>query len=492
MSAYTTFYKLKFTFLLIFSFWTHGIFAQSQDLNALLLQLNQTKIATDKIPLLNQIALFYQQQNAPRKAAEYFLQVYDIQKNINDAEAMSATLNNLANAYVIAGEQRGAILFYNELLKLKQKQQDKKGQAEVMSQLVNLHKTTQEYDKAIEYSLEILRLSSETNNALSIAEANNNLGFLFRQQGNQKQSLTYFERAISMYSILTQGATSSVEKIVALTNTGITYSKIKDYTKANYYYAQALDLAKKENLPIQTANIHNHIAANYFVAGNENNALNNVNQAIDLALKNKADDVLMMSYQLLSEIYQKQENFKESQTYDKLFQEVKEKIAQKERQKVQEALETQVEVERKENELKNLISEKERQSAALRQSELEREKQEKDLALRANELTILKREQDLQREQIKNQELEKNRVQQLLLITQQQVQAEKQKQAVTVLEQNKKLQEVQAREKQNEIELLETDKKLQNQQLKAKQEQLEKADLIRKFGLAVIGSNPLS
>ncbi len=487
MPKYITFCKLKFAYLLGLCLWTHGILAQGQDLNALLLQLNQTKTATDKISLLNQIALLYQQQNAPRKAAEYYLQVYDIQKNTSNDDALSLTLQNLGKAYVMAGEYRAAILFYNDLLKIKQKKEDKKGQAEVISQLANLHKTTQEYEKAIEYSLDILQISAQTNDAIAIAEANNNLGFLYRQIGDQKLSLMYFERSISMYSILTEGATNNIEKVIALTNTGVTYSKIRDYTKANYYYSQALDLAKSNNLLVQSANIYNHIAANYFVSGNENNALQTVNQAIDIAVENKADEVLMVSYQLLSEIYQKQEDFKLSQRYDKLFQEIKEKIAQKERQKVQEALETQVEVERKENELKNLITDKERQSAALRQSALEIEKQEKDLALKATELTILKREQDLQLEQIKNQQLEKNRVQQLLLITQQQAQAEKQKQALAILEQNKKLQEVQAREKQNEIELLETDKKLQNQQLKSKQEQLEKANLIRNYGLAVLG-----
>jgi 23S rRNA maturation mini-RNase III len=58
---------------------------------------------------------------------------------------------------------------------------------------------------------------------------------------------------------------------------------------------------------------------------------------------------------------------------------------------------------------------------------------------------------------------------------------------MAILEQNRKLQEAQQKEKQNQIELLEKDKKLQEEQIKAKQEQLEKANVIRNYGLVIIG-----
>lgn len=466
---------------------TATLFAQSQDLNELLSELNKTKDSKDKVFLINQIALLYQQQNAPKKAAEYFIQAYEIQKSGNDEEAISATLNNIGNAYKLAGEKPSAILYYNQLLQLKQKQADRKGKLGALTELANLYKESQDYNKSIEYSLSVLTLSSELNNAVAIAEASNNLGFLYRQIGDQKQSLIYFQRALGMYNVLTQTSTSSVERVIALTNTGVTYSKIRDYNKANTYYIQALDLAQKSSLPIQTANIYNHLAANYFIAGNTPNALTSVNKALQIAIENKADDVLMSSYQVLSEIYQKQEDFKEAQRYDRLYQELKEKIAQKEREKVQDALKAQVEVERKENELKNLIAEKERQTAALKQSELERTKQEQDLKLAARELELLKNNQALKDAELKNQRLAQERAQQLLVITQQQAQAEKQKQALAIAEQNEKLQEASQRENQSKIALLEKDKKLQDEQLKAKQEQLETANLIRNYGAAVIG-----
>lgn len=486
---------MRITYLYFFTFWlvllccinTRTLLAQNDELNNLLYELSKAPDAKSRVLIINQIALWYQQQNAPKKAAEYFIQAYQIQKNTNDEEAISTTLHNIGNAYKLAEEYQSAILYYNELLNRKQQQGDIQGQWEAMTELANLHKETENYKTAIEYSLNVLKLSSELNNAKAIADVSNNLGFLYRQIGDQKQSLNYFQRALGMYNILTQTSANSTEKIIALTNTGLTYSKIKDYSKAYSFYNQALDLAQQSKLPVQVANVYNHIAANYFAAGNINNALNIVNKAIPLAQQNNADDVLMSSYQILFEIYQKQEDFREANKYEIRYQELKEKIAQKERDKIQETLKAQVEVERKENELKNLISEKERQAAALRQSELEREKQERDLALREKELEVLRKNQALQEEQLKNQRLAKERAQQLLIITQQQAQAEKQKQAMAILEQNRKLQEAQQREKQNQIELLEKDKKLQDEQIKAKQEQLEKANVIRNYGLAIIG-----
>jgi serine phosphatase RsbU (regulator of sigma subunit)/tetratricopeptide (TPR) repeat protein len=461
------------------------LFAQSEDLNELLSQLNRTKDSKNKVFIINQIALLYQQQNAPKKAAEYFIQAYEIQKNDNDEEAISATLNNIGNAYKLAGETHAAILYYSQLLQLKQKQGDKKGEVTTLTELANLHKENQDYSKSIEYSLSVLKLSSELNNAIAIAESSNSLGFLYGQIGDQKQSLTYFQRALGMYNVLTQISTSNAERINALTNTGLTYSKIREYGKAGTYYNQALELAKQGKLPVQEANIYNHLASNYFIAENIPNAFTSVNKAVDIAQVHKAEDVLMSSYQILSEIYQKQEDFKEVQKYEKLYQEIKERIVQKEREKVQDALKAQVEVERKENELKNLIADKERQAAELKQSQLERQKQEQDLKLAEQQLAILKQNQALQEEQLKNQRLAQERAQQLLVITQQQAQTEKQKQELAILEQNKKLQEASEREKQSQIDLLEKDKKIQDEQLKAKQEQLETVNLIRNYGAAV-------
>jgi len=483
----TYLYFLIFCLALLCCIDARSVFAQSDELNDLLFELNKAPDAKSKILIINQIALWYQQHNAPKKAAEYFIQAYQILKNGTDEEAISTTLHNIGNAYKLAEEYQSAIMYFNELLRRKQQQGDIKGQWEAMTELADLHKETENYKTAIEYSLNVLKLSSELNNAKAIAEASNNLGFLYRQIGDQKQSLNYFQRALGMYNFLTQTSANSTEKIVALTNTGLTYSKIKDYNKAYSFYNQALDLAQQSKQPVQVANVYNHIAANYFAAGNISNALNAVNKAVVLAEQNNADEVLMSSYQILLEIYQKQEDFREANKYEVRYQELKEKIAQKERDKIQETLKAQVEVERKENELKNLIAEKERQAAALRQSELEREKQEKGLALREKELEVLRKNQALQEEQLKNQRLAKERAQQLLIITQQQAQAEKQQQAMAILEQNRKLQEAQQREKQNQIELLEKDKKLQEEQIKAKQEQLEKANVTRNYGLVIIG-----
>ncbi|WP_299463200.1 SpoIIE family protein phosphatase [uncultured Microscilla sp.] len=146
----------------------------------------------------------------------------------------------------------------------------------------------------------------------------------------------------------------------------------------------------------------------------------------------------------------------------------------------------------KENELKLLLKDKERQALALKQAKIEAQKKASDLKLRTKELELLKKNQQLQEERFKSQQAEKARMEQLLQFTKQQALAEKQRQKITLLKKNKALQElvlkkqaIEKKEKQKEIALLEKDRKL-------KEVRLEEAQKVRKYGLWIISLGTLA
>jgi serine phosphatase RsbU (regulator of sigma subunit) len=144
-------------------------------------------------------------------------------------------------------------------------------------------------------------------------------------------------------------------------------------------------------------------------------------------------------------------------------------------------------VEKKESELKSLIAEKDRQEAALKQSELEREKQEQELKLRENELILLRRNQELQVVRIKAQEAEKQRIEQLLELTKQKAETEKQRLLAEAQAQEAEQQKLIVRQKQMENDVKSRDLLSSRIQQKLQEDKFKQEKYIRYLGIGVIG-----
>jgi serine phosphatase RsbU (regulator of sigma subunit)/tetratricopeptide (TPR) repeat protein len=465
--------------------------ALAQDINALLTQLSQTGEANQKMLLLNQIGLHYQKQEAYAKANQYFTESYKLAQNQGDEQRQLAALQNIAWGELQQRNYPVAKQAYEEILELQKRRNI--STVNTLDRLVDIYTQMGDWENALKYEQAVFELQRQSNDLIGIGRAYNNLGYLHEQKNDFKSAVKSYNQSIQIARNLDKFVKDE-DRVVYYINAGVAHTRSGDFKNARKTLEDALKLAQKNNNIRKEAEIHNFIAASEFTGGNYSAAVVAARSAIELAEPLNAQDILMSSYRILAGIAEKEGDFQEAQKYNQLAQSIKEQIEKQEKQRQQNILENQIDIEKKENEIKTLLADKEKQAAALRESQLEKQQRETELVLKARELEVLKSNQERQAIELKNQALAIAQANQLAQITRQQAENERQqaendraKQKLLALEQERtikdlalKQKEAQEKERQKAIELLEKDKKLQDEQLKA-------GKLIQQFGLVVIG-----
>jgi len=433
------------------------ILAQNNvSISSLLADLSKAKTNSEKINLMEKLGMTYQRQNAHKKAIEYFEQAYQLQVQNNEkTNAKISILEATGTSYLALQNYPQAIKIYDNILKLQKKEDRKKDEVVTLHKLAEICEASNQDKEALAYTLECLEINKALGDEMAVADTHNNLGFLYRQLGDTRRSLDHFMEALAIYGKLSRERPQ--QQLTMYTNLGVTYSYLNKFEDAGEYFQKALKLAEKQNNRYEVANLSNYLAANYFVSGKSKQAINYAEKALQIAstLPN-GDNIAEVSYNILAQIYQKEKDFGQYQKYNKLYQETKERIRQRENSQKQKVLEEQISVEKKENELKQDIAEKEKQELAFKQIALEKQKAEQ-------ELQIARQESEINKTKILNQELERKRVEQALLITKQQAEAERQKQENELLQRDKELQALKIKEQ-------EAEKKIKEQQLKESRE----------------------
>lgn len=445
ISTFPTFCKYTCFYLLFVCFFVPTT-VYAQDIKDLLSKLNQAPNNTDKLALYSQIGIEYQKQNAHKKATEYLEKAYQISKEETNTKQTPLLLRGLAYSYAELKEYKNATQTHQKLLDLYAKVQDEVGQLRTMQSLANIAKLNNEDNEAISYYNNVLAIQQKRKDIEGQTSTYNNLGYLYKRIGDREKSIQNFNEALNVNK--NQQNAAGQDKATMLTNTGVCYANLGDFRQAKNYFAEALAIREKQGNAGEIASTHNYLAANYYVSGNNAQALTTAQRALEYANTAQNEEVLMTTYRILAEIYQKDNDFRESQRYDRLYQEQKNRLADKEAKQRQQMLQNQVEIEQKENELKSLIAERDRSEAALKQSTLEKQKQAADIARKQEELARLKSEQALQAQELKNSALQQRQTEQALQLA---------KQEVLQAESNEKL-------KEKEIQEL----KYQDEQIKQK------------------------
>jgi serine phosphatase RsbU (regulator of sigma subunit) len=471
-------HSLKY-FLCVLCLICLGQRTSAQDLNQLLVRLNENPTSQESYQLMYEIGMIYQSQNAHYKAIEYLEKAYQVKKNEGDIESQINVLKKLPYSYQQLNQVDKSREVFERLYALQSQQSNTNEQTQSLNELAKYAQKTKNFSAALQYSNQLLGTYQSQKDSLNLANTYNNLGYIYRQLGNVALSKESFYNAIKYYQALSKPQ-SKVEALT-LINAGVTFTQVNDFDNARKYYSEGLNKAQSSGDFYQQATIYNYLAVNEKLNENYNQAIQALLKAIQIGEANQLKEPLMVSYQLLGEMYQEVDNLIEAQKYFKKYNDLSKIVNEEERKKQQAFLERQLEIERKENELKSLMVEREKQNANLRQAEMERAQQDLALKAKENELALIKREQDLQSARLKAQALEKEKIQQLLMI-------EQQKSIVSLAEKEKQRQALYTQK------IIAAKQKLENEQRQKKLEaqqalqlkQLEQERLFRQYVMVML------
>ncbi|TAE69587.1 MAG: hypothetical protein EAZ85_12870 [Bacteroidetes bacterium] len=453
---------INFIYLTIFLFFLAlNIFAQ--DSNTLLLALEKETIPQKKADLMFRIGLEYQKQNGHKKAISYFRKSIETSDNNKIQKEQK-----IIQSYISLNEYGEALKIVDDI---NQELKDKKDKNNILidnlNQGIQYADIIKNYEKAKIYNEQLLEIYQKNNITTEIGRVYNNLGVIARRTGNNDEASSCFMKAINNNNITLKNKNISLRnKVFTHINSGISYLKLKDAKKADIHFNKALEIAEKSNDKNIQASAYNYIAMADYLDDKNNSALEYANRAKTIAEENKDDENKLSAYKILALIYQSEENYKESQIFSTKQQEMLNAINAKKQQIKEKNLQTEIDIEKKESEIKGILAENAKREAELKQSESERQRQKLELANKEKELGILKRDKELQQSKIKQQALEEQRVKDMLAITQQRAETEKQ---TAIAEKQTILAKAREKETQAEREKTENQAKIAEQERKGKE-----------------------
>ncbi|MGM0579513.1 MAG: tetratricopeptide repeat protein [Bacteroidota bacterium] len=438
----------------------------AQSLDSLLSEYEKAQNDDDRLSLLINLASVFQSEQAYSKAIEYYNDAIELGNNEDRFDEISI-LKNLAFCYNQLKDYENEVNIYNKLLKNRSLVNNRAEYIKILKSISDGYIHLNLYEKAIASNLKIIEIANNEKNHLWGTLAYNNLGFIYNAMGKPDSSSIFFNKG---YNLIMQKdiAMSDENKAAILINMGVSNASISKMSLAQKFLNEALELRRKSKDPIKIAQTLNYLAAYELISNKTNNALKNAKEAVDLLSElepnEEIDNVLVTTYKVMTEVMLKKNDIDEFKNYYRLYSNLQEDIIERERKSNSLLLEYQLNVERKVNEVNELLTEKrkekERQEFELRQTQLEQERSENELQIKLNEIEMLKQEKELQNISYRNQQLEKEKIEQRLALTRQKAEKFEQKQLIDMLQKDKELQDLQIAKRKNEIELLEKEKEL--------------------------------
>ncbi len=383
----------------------------------------------------------------------------------------------MAVCYALQKDYANAEKHYADLLPIAQQNKDTNTEVLALSNLVSLCSAQKKYTAATEYSQKLVAFyeKTEANNpnkkdektTENLALGYQNTGYLFRQQGDLKNSALYLNKAIEKFSQQNQ------ENSTVVNNMAVTYSMLGNFAAADAYYKKAIELGSKSKNLTDLATAYNLAAGNDLVRKRSFDAISLANKSIEVAKPINAYKALSDAYLVLNNAYTQQGDFKQAQENFKLAEDYRKLLEAQAAKQKEDNQKAQAATQQTENDLLLAMADKEKQNLTLKQMALEAQKQEQALQL-------LQQEKNLQTAKLKNEQLAKETAEQQLKLAQQRLETERKNQEIARLEQQKQLQNLEIEKKQaqqeeqkkalelekNRNQLLETNRKVQDLELK--------------------------
>lgn len=337
---------------------------------------NQSDIATT----YNKLGRLYYDKADYQKSIDCYTNSIRIKELINDPFALAIAYLNFGGTCISIGNYQLALEQFQKALQTFEKIGDNEGIAKSCNGIgmvyENLSQSTlavkdneANYNKALEYYKRTLAIfqtlksrSEEGRSLQNIANvysrlATNQFAAQYGEEWEEslkklpsKTILTSFEKSIEYYnkSLEIFKDTKDEAQIANVDiNLGATYNWARDWNRANKYLNEALELARKLNLPYEKVNALYSLGECNSNQGNttqaETNFLECTKMAKDLGIK----DTERYCYERLSKLYEEIGEVQKALAYNKLAVKIKDEIFTEKSQKAITEMQTKYETEKK-------------------------------------------------------------------------------------------------------------------------------------------------
>ncbi|QEK51144.1 tetratricopeptide repeat protein [Pedobacter aquae] len=230
-------------------------------------------------------------------------------------------LNKEASALKFSEPLKG-IKRANDALKLSQKIGYQNGLAESLRIIGLNYSVLNKIDSCIKYYHKALEIFKKNKNTEGIARCYNNLGGIYKGL-NQNQALKYYKIALSMAN------KSHIPDLIAgcNSNIGTLYIEKNDYKNSIPYFEKAISIFLKISNNIGLATSYSNIAMSYYYVNEITKSEEYAIKALEIANENRLETIKLYSYDILAYIYVYKNILQKAQNYADLGYSLAKKLA---------------------------------------------------------------------------------------------------------------------------------------------------------------------
>ena len=287
--------------------------AQSVE-DSLLSVYQSTSIDSTRIKILHQL-FDINNDHSPERAEKYILEAIEISKVQNFKRYEASGLNRYAHYLRSQSKDDSAIIVNTRSLDLSRKIDYLKGQSDALLGLGSSYARVGSFDDAKKYLNRNLKIAIQGNDSLAIAKSYNVLAAINTQQIEYTEAMDLYTKASKIFQNL--GANRNHSR--ALGNIGFIHRNLGNYGKAESYFRESDDIARKENFTAQLAFNAYNLSIVYRELGQLDRAVESNQKAIEIYSKLGDAKRVSFGYFTMGKINLKKEdyetaliNFKES------------------------------------------------------------------------------------------------------------------------------------------------------------------------------------
>ena len=174
-------------------------------------------------------------------ALEYYLQALKIWKKIDDKQHLSATYNNIGIIHEKQGSNDLALEYHLKSLKIKEEIDDKYGASISYVNLGIVYVNQNNYDKALESNSNAVKIKKEIGDTRGLAASYLNFGSIYSELTKDDKALKYLLKALEAFEKIEDKYGIAATK----TSIGKVHLVLKDYDISYKYLTDSLELANK-------------------------------------------------------------------------------------------------------------------------------------------------------------------------------------------------------------------------------------------------------
>lgn len=318
-----------------------------------------------KLNGLNMIAIYNARNGYYEKALNSFMQLYDVQHEVNDTLGMASAMNNIGNVYYHKGDFVPALQYRLDALELFERIHYDRGIAITSGNIGNIYFDIEEYEEALKWHQKSFDVKKKMGNQAGLAESMNNMGLCFEKLNQLDLALIYHKQSMATRDSLK----NSYGLGYSYRNIGHLFQLKKQWAEAEHWYIKS-DSIRRINGDRLGLSITLSDLASVYVETNELRKAEKLGlESQQIAREIKAKYQIVKSSELLWNIYNKLSNDTKAYQALKLVTAYKDSVKAEEHIKAVSRLEFEYYEKKRQSEIELLKKQKELGELELKQQQ---------------------------------------------------------------------------------------------------------------------------